>query len=192
VGSNPIGSPKSLSDMKKLLFVGLLFITNLSFSQEIPISSISAGGGLNYYGTMQMNLNLIVHDAYAGYTTDTFNDLRTMEIGWTLHDKKFHDWYVIPTLGVYSENNYNYTRYYLYGVINTNVNGSLFMNTGTVVFKTPEDEQKYLLSKMDQVDKKVGLYPCYGLMIGYLHKDVTYFIKANNKQCSIGFGLLIR
>ena len=114
-----------------------------------------------------------------------------MEVGWCLQHKKFKNWFLTPTLGVYSENNYSYTRYYIYGIINTDVDGTFKLNDGRVVFTSPEAEQAYLMSHMDQVNKKVELYPCYGLMLSYIHNDMTFFLKANNKQCSVGFGFFV-
>lgn len=177
--------------IKLLGIVVLMFLFNISIAQELkPISSISAGGGLNYNGTMQMNLNLIVHNAYGGYTTDTFNNIRTMEIGWLLQHKKANNWYLIPTLGMYTENSYNYSIMYIHGVSNDEINGTVDVLSGKSNFNTLTGNSK-LMSEIDNFYRTTTFKPCYGLVIGYYHKDITFLAKVNNKEVSIGVGCII-
>ena len=180
--------------MKKLIFIVLLLISNISFAQQQdsikPINSLSVGAGINYNNNIQLGINLIVHNAYVGYTTDVTDNLRTMEIGYSFQHKNFKNWYLVPTLGVYSNNNYSYSVLYIQGVPNTNVNGIINLGAGNSNYSSFND-QTFLITRMSQLNKEHTLKPCYGVMMGYHKDDITYYLKVNNKQISIGVGYFI-
>jgi len=44
---------------------------------------------------------------------------------------------------------------------------------------------------MSQLNKEHTLKPCYGVMMGYHKDDITYYLKVNNKQISIGVGYFV-
>ena len=179
--------------MKNILIIILLLISNISFAQQDsirPINSLSTGIGVNYNGNTQLGINLIVHNAYTGYTTDIDDNLRTMEIGWSFQHKDFKNFYLVPTLGVYSNNNYSYSVIDIQSVPNININGTINLTSENSNYSV-SNEQFFLMNRMSQLNKEHTLKPCYGLMIGYHQDDVTYYFKVNNKQISIGVGYFV-
>ena len=77
---------------------------------------------------------------------------------------------------------------YIQGVNNTNINSKIDLSTDNS--NSSFNDQSFLIGTMSHLNKEHSLKPCYGLMIGYYKDEVTYFLKVNNKQISIGIGYL--